>query len=104
MQLIPHNQAHGLLDGLSGDPDTIAALRGYIASQAALERWDNATIGRTAAAADRRATEAIHRTITLADDLGDATARIAALEESNRDLTDILGEVLAAIEKLSPPS
>ncbi|MDD1452671.1 hypothetical protein NHF48_019840 [Sphingomonas sp. H160509] len=98
MPLISHDEAARLLDALSGDPETIAALSTYIASQAALERWDAATVGRTAAAAERRSTEAMHRNATFAADLRSVRDRIDELEASNRDLADVLAALLRMID------
>jgi hypothetical protein len=85
--MLPHDHVKRLLNTLTGDPETIATIAAYIDDQASLEAWDHATTGRVAAAADRRSHEASARTITL-------DRRITDLEDSNRDLTALLGELM----------
>lgn len=97
--MISHHQARRLVDSLAGDPETIAALRTYIAEQShGPKDWDSLTDREHSVRASNRAVEAISRVATLADDLGKAQARIAALEASTGDLNEIIGELLAMIE------
>lgn len=96
--MISHNAAKRLLDALTGDPDTVAALSSYIEHQASLERLDNPSVARLANAAERRSCEAIARVKTLTDDLGKAQAEIAALRGAQADLSEVLCELLAMIE------
>lgn len=97
--MITHHRAKQLLGGLEGDPETLAKLAEYIRAQ---ERGPSDFEGLSerehAIRAANRAVEAISRVGTLTTDLRASEARIAALEASQRDLSDILGEVLAMIE------
>lgn len=95
--MLPHDHVKRLLHTLTGDPETIETIARYIDEQASLEAWDNATVGRVAAAADRRSHEASARTITL-------NTRITDLEESNHDLTALLGELIEQMEALKRSS
>lgn len=98
--MISYHQARRLLDTLSGDPETVAALRSYIDAQANGPRdWDSLTDREHSVRAANRAVEAISRVATLTDDLRKAQGEIDALRASQADLSDVLGEVLALLDK-----
>ena len=100
--MISHRHARQLLEALSGDPETVAALVRYVEHQASLERVDAPSVARLADAAERRSCEAVARVKTLTDDLGQARTRIAALEAQGDALEAALVELAAMIDARQP--
>ncbi len=98
--MISHFAARRLIESLNGDPDTLASLAEYVRQQ---ERgpidFEGLSERQHATMAANRAVEAISRVGTLTTDLRDAEARIAAVEASQRDLSEVLAAVLAMIEE-----
>ena len=97
--MISHGEARRLLNGLEGDPDTIARLGEYIRAQAhGPKDWESLTDREHNIRAANRAIEAISRVGALHSDMRAVEARISALEASQRDLSEVLEAVLAMIE------